>query len=51
MLSESESAQTDDNVLRDVMDILRHLKQCDATATCEGILVSVPISSKCSDIE
>ena len=51
MMSGSESAQTDDNVSRDVMDILRHLKQRDATATCEGILVSVPITSKCSDIK
>ena len=32
-------------------DVRRHLKQRHATTTCEGIRVSVPISSKCSDIE
>ena len=46
-----ESAQADDNFLRDIMDIRRHLKQRQATATCKGIRVSVPMSSKCSDIE
>ena len=48
---ESGSAQADDNLSRDVMDIRRHLKQRHAKATCEGIRVSVPISIKYSDIE
>ena len=51
IVQESESAQECDNFSRDVMDDRRHLKQRHATATCEGIRVSMPISSKCPDIE
>ena len=47
---ESDSAQSDDIFSCDI-DIWRHLKQRQTTATCEGIRVSVRISSKCADIE
>ena len=42
-----ESAQVYDNILRDIMDVRHHLKQCHATATSEGTRyqVSVPPSS------
>ena len=48
---ESDSAKAYDNFSRDVMDVRRHLKQRHATARCEGIRESMPISSKCADIE
>ena len=38
---ESDSAQAYANFPRDAMDVRRHLKQRHATATCEGIRVSV----------
>ena len=47
---ESDSAKGYDNFLCKVMDVQCHLKQRHATATCEGIRGSMPISSKCSDI-
>ena len=39
------------NLSRDIMDVRGHLKQRHAAATCKGIRVSVPISSKCPHIE
>ena len=48
---ESDSAQLDDTFSRDVINGWRHLKQRHTMATCEGIRVSVPISTKCADIE
>ena len=48
MMQESDSAQEYNSFSRDVR---RHLKQRHATATCEGIRESVPISSKSSDSE
>ena len=48
---ESDSAQLGHKFSRDVIDVWRHLKQRHTTVTCEGIRVSVPISSKCADIE
>ena len=46
-----DSAQSDDIFSCEVIDVGRHLKQRLTTATCEGIWVSVPISSKCADIK
>ena len=48
MMQESDSAQAYNSFSRDVRC---HLKQRHAMATCEGIRVSVPISSKSSDSE
>ena len=49
-MQESDSAQANDNFLRGILGVWRHLKQCHAKATCEGIQVSMPLTIKCSDM-